>query len=178
MKNPYEVLGVPDNASIEEVKEAYKSLAKQYYGYDDDYSKEKLKELDEAYDAIINKTGFGYDSVLKEIRLHIRNGNTSVAEELLLSVPSDSRNAEWYFLSGNINSKKGYFENAAQDFENATNMEPSNPEYRSAYANINRRRTSNYRTNDPTQNMGCSVCSICEALICADCLCSCCNCCR
>lgn len=174
MKNPYEVLGVPDNASIEEVKEAYKSLAKHYYGYDDDYSKEKLRELDEAYDAIINKTGFGYDGILKEIRLHLRNGNTASAEELLLSVPNDSRNAEWYFLSGNINSKKGYFENAAQDFETATNMEPSNPEYRSAFANFNRRRTTNYRTTDTTQNMGCSICSICEALICADCLCSCC----
>ena len=127
MRNPYEVLGVPSNASINEVKEAYKSLAKMYYGYDDEYSKEKLRELDEAYDAIINKTGFGYDGVLKEIRLHIRNGNTDRAEELLLTVPNEGRTAEWYFLSGNINSKKGYFEKASQDFATANNMEPDNP---------------------------------------------------
>lgn len=174
MRNPYEVLGVPNNASIDEIKEAYKSLARMYYGYDDEYSKEKLRELDEAYDAIINKSGFSYDSILKEIRLHIRNGNTDKAEELLSTVPNENRTAEWYFLSGNINSKKGYFENAAKDFATANNMEPDNPEYRSAYANFNRRRTTNYRTTESGQNMGCSVCSICQAFLCADCLCHCC----
>ena len=179
MKNPYEILGVSNNASIDEIKEAYKTLAKQYYGNSDEASQEKLRELDEAYDAIINKKA-GYDNsyVLKEIRLYIRGGNISKAEELLASVPSEDRTAEWYFLSGNINTQRGYFENAANDFNTAYDMEPNNPEYRSAYENFNRRRTANYRTVDPTQNMGCMVCNICQAMICADCLCSCCNCCR
>ena len=176
MKNPYDILGVSNNASIEEVKEAYKALAKQYYDNTDEASQEKLKELDEAYDAIINNRS-DYNHIFKEIRLNIRSGNIGKAEELLASVPVESRTAEWYFLNGNINTKKGYFENAANDFTTAYNMEPDNPEYRSAYDNFNSRRSANYRTVDPSQNMGCTVCNICQAMICADCLCSCCNCC-
>ena len=180
MKNPYDVLGVSNNASLDEVKEAYKALAKEYYESSDEYSQSKLRELDEAYDAIINnRSGYSHNQtdIFKEIRLNIRNGNIVKAEELLNSFPSADRNAEWYFLSGNVNSKKGYFENAANDFTTAYNMEPDNAEYRAAYDNFNRRRSANYRTTDPTQNIGCTVCNICQALICADCLCSCCNCC-
>ena len=31
MRNPYEVLGVPSNADMDEVKAAYRKLAKQYH---------------------------------------------------------------------------------------------------------------------------------------------------
>ena len=177
MNNPYDVLGVSRNATLDEVKEAYKLRAKQYYGCNDEYSIKKLRELDEAYDAIINNSGFSYDSVLKEIRFSIKNGDTVRAEQLLQTVPAENRNAEWYFLSGNINNKKGFYDSASKDFATAYNMEPDNAEYRSAYEGYKGRSTMDYRTTDPSQNMGCNVCNICQALICADCLCTCCNCC-
>ncbi|MBR5273001.1 MAG: DnaJ domain-containing protein [Clostridia bacterium] len=175
MKNPYEILGVSTDASVEEVKEAYKILSKQYYGNADEYSQGKLKELDDAYDAIIGT--FDYGNVTKEIRMHIRNGDLMKAEEMLNGIPNANRNAEWYFLSGNINQKRGYFENASNDFTTAYNMDSNNAEYRAAYENINRRRSANYRTTDPSNNVGCTACDVCQALICADCLCSCCDCC-
>ena len=31
MKNPYSVLGISDNASVDEVKKAYRDLAKKYH---------------------------------------------------------------------------------------------------------------------------------------------------
>ena len=58
MKNPYEVLGVPENASDEEIKTAYRNLAKKYHpdNYHDsplaDLAEEKMKEINEAYDRI------------------------------------------------------------------------------------------------------------------------------
>lgn len=58
MKNPYEVLGVPESASEEQIKSAYRALAKKYHP--DNYSgspladvaNEKMQEINEAYDAI------------------------------------------------------------------------------------------------------------------------------
>ena len=56
--NPYEILGLDNNASEEEVKKAYKELAKKYHpdrnpGYIDE-ANQKLKEINLAYEQIMN----------------------------------------------------------------------------------------------------------------------------
>ncbi len=56
MDNPYKILGVPKNATDEELKKAYRDLVKKYHpdnniGVD---TNEKLKEIKEAYESIIN----------------------------------------------------------------------------------------------------------------------------
>lgn len=66
MTNPYNVLGVSQNASDEEVKTAYRELAKRYSS-DDGYSTDplqnvadaRMQELNEAYDQImaVRRTG-------------------------------------------------------------------------------------------------------------------------
>ena len=55
MKDPYEVLGVSRDASDEEIKKAYRRLAKQYHpdvNPGDKQAEEKMKEINAAYDAI------------------------------------------------------------------------------------------------------------------------------
>ncbi len=61
----YEVLGVPKTATEEEIKKAYKKLAKQYHpdlNPDSKTAEEKFKELNEAYDVLSDpQKRAGYD---------------------------------------------------------------------------------------------------------------------
>lgn len=58
MRDPYQVLGVPSTASDEEVKKAYRNLARKYHpdNYHDnplaDLAQERMKEINEAYETI------------------------------------------------------------------------------------------------------------------------------
>ena len=58
MTDPYEVLNVPNTATDDEIKKAYRELARKYHpdNYHDnplaDLAQEKMKEINAAYDAI------------------------------------------------------------------------------------------------------------------------------
>jgi curved DNA-binding protein CbpA len=61
-KNPYEVLGVREGASQEEIKKAYRALVKKYHpdNYQDhplaDLAKEKMQEINAAYEQLTSGT--------------------------------------------------------------------------------------------------------------------------
>ena len=66
MRDPYEVLGISPDASDDEIKRAYRELARKYHpdNYQNnplsDLAEEKMKEINEAYDAITKgRTGGG-----------------------------------------------------------------------------------------------------------------------
>ena len=53
-KNPFSVLGVPDTASDEQIRNAYRELARKYSDSSDDG---KMQELNDAYDQIVMLRG-------------------------------------------------------------------------------------------------------------------------
>lgn len=68
MKNPYETLEIRQGASEDEIKSAYKKLVKKYHPDQyannplSDLAQEKIKEINEAYDALTKNKGTSYSS--------------------------------------------------------------------------------------------------------------------
>ncbi len=189
MRDPYEVLGVSPNASEEEVKKAYRELARKYHPdkYVDnplaDLAQEKMKEINEAYDTIVKggaRTGSSYSSSstgrsytggtaqYAAIRSAINAGNLAFAEQQLMAV--SNRTAEWYFLMGSVYYRKGWVDEARKNFNTAVSMDPANMEYRQALARV-QAGSQAYR---PAGYGGMtSSCDLCSTLLCADCCCEC-----
>ncbi len=186
MKDPYAVLGISPQATDEEVKAAYRELARKYHPdkYNDnplsDLAQEKMQEINEAYDTIVRMrqsgggqySGGNSGSRYTDIRNMIRANRILDAEMLLDGVPSASRDAEWHFLKGSVLYKKGWLEDATNHYATACRMDPMNAEYRAAFNQMQmNRQTGGYRTTNTAG--GCSGCDMCTSLLCADCCCEC-----
>lgn len=194
MRDPYEVLGVSKNATDDEIKNAYRELARKYHpdNYADnplsDLASEKMKEINEAYDSIMNmrrsgnsgstnnqKGSYSGNTKFPEVRSLINQGRLEQAQELLDGVPPQNRDAEWYFLNGTVLYRRGWFDQAYTSFATAVRMNPQNPEYRNAMNNAQRQSGAQYnpyRTYG-TPTGGCNTCDVCNSLLCADCCCEC-----
>ena len=146
MTDPYVVLGVSRTASDEEIKKKYRELARKYHpdNYANnplaDLAQEKMKQINEAYDAITKERAGGgaqyktytqpgstssgsASGPYRDVRSAIMAGDLARAEMILGSIVD--RNAEWHFLMGAV----AYHRHAAS-------MDPGNAEYRQAVAQM------------------------------------------
>ena len=187
--NPYEVLGVSENATDEEIKKAYKELVKKYHPdkYHDnplaDLAEEKLQEINEAYDMLrkgrgrsggsTGSTGYGATPDYMQVRRYLDANNLSAAEAMLNG--TNDRSAEWFFLSGMLSYKKGWYDDAMNKLRTAADMEPGNVEYSRIYGQMmsmgNQYQNQAYGRGYGNSNDMC--CQALQCYICADCCCDC-----
>jgi len=155
--DPYKILGVSPNASDEEIKQAYRRLAKQYHpdrNPGDEEAAKKMQQINAAYEQIKNPAqsggyggysqydpfgGFGGyqqqsygstdsgDNYQKAAMNYIRFGRFEEALNALNN--STERNARWYYLSALANNGLGNQVTALEHIRRAVSMEPDNREY-------------------------------------------------
>lgn len=201
--DPYKVLGVTPQTSDDDVKRAYRELARKYHpdNYVNnplaDLAEARMKEINEAYDMIMNErsgktaagssgqsyggqqTYGGYQqstytganaALYAQVRQAINQGNLGLAEQLLQRVPG--RDAEWFFLTGTVYYRKGWYDEALRAYTQACQLDSSNAEYRTALNNLN--MSGGYGGYRPMQEV--SMCDCCvQTLLCNCCLNACCG---
>ena len=165
-----------ESSSYNYNKAGYQSGA--YTGYSGSYQNGDYAGYQSSYSSSSSKGNAKY----KDVRMMIRQGRIADADQILSGVPSDMRDAEWYFLKGTILYRNGWTEQAYENFSRACNMEPDNDEFRAALIKIEMERQgrySGYNTNQYDNGRyggccsGCNSCTACTTLCCADTCCEC-----
>ncbi len=193
MNDPYKVLGISRDATDDEVKKAYREMARKYHPDNyvnspmSDLAEEKMKEINQAYEEIQKSranpsrqrtTGYegDYDArtTYDQIRRLINAGNISRADTMLDIFALSDRGAEWNFLKGCVLLRKGFYYDAQKYFETACYLDPNNDEYRQALNTIRYSRSSHAQRNGNNEKSVIDSCaSCCRSLLCLNCLCGC-----
>lgn len=142
IEDPYKVLGVSPNASDEEIKQAYRALAKKYHpdrNPGDTEAARKMQQINAAYEQIKNPDkGRSYDpfrgtqqtpgnNAQQAAVNYIRFGRFREAINALNS--TEERDSKWYYLSAIAHDGVGDQILALEHIRRAVSMEPDNDAY-------------------------------------------------
>ena len=197
MTDPYQILGVSSAASDDEVKKAYRDLARKYHpdNYHDnplaDLAQEKMKEINAAYDEVQRRrsgggggqsaayqgySGYhqqsGGSAVFYQVRLAINRNDLHTAEQLLSQIAD--HDAEWNYLKGTICYRRGWVDEARRYYQNACQMDPGSAEYRRALDHIENGAAGYRPEGYDVYSTGCGD-NICSKVLCTYLLCNACS---
>ena len=154
IEDPYKVLGVSRDASDDEIKQAYRRLAKQYHpdrNPGDAAAAKKMQQINAAYEQIKNpekaQTSSGYssydpftgsyqrtysqqstgDNYQQAAYQYIRYRRYREALNALQNCTA--KDARWYYLSALANDGLGNQVTALEHMKRAVSMAPDNQEY-------------------------------------------------
>lgn len=197
-KEYYDILGVSEDATDEEIAESYRNLKKKYNeerwleGEAGNEAAKMLNKLDVAYQEIMsfrrekarNTSG---KSAFEEIEALIKAGNIQEAQNKLDAF--NERNAQWHYLQAAVFYKKQWMNECKKQLEIAMQLDPENAKYKTEYERINSKTSAsqdnaqnaqggNYRfdaygntNSDDADQMGGSGCNECLSW-CTTCLCA------
>ena len=202
MNDPYQILGVPETATDEEVKKAYLKLARKYHpdNYHDnplaDLAQEKMKEINAAYEQVTksrsgaqragSQYGYGYGAAGYGNWNSQSSTGSSVLQQVRMAINSgnlsraeallanyDNHNAEWNFLKGAVCYRRGWMDEARRYYTTACQMDPGNAEYRQALDFMENGAAGSYHPGSTV--FGTDICednSLCMRMCCTYLLCS------
>ncbi len=182
MKDPYSILGVTQSASEQEIKTAYKKLAKRYHPDvtgNSPEAAEKMQEINAAYDEIMHKKS-GYDPFRSSSQNSYSNSESSedleyraaynyiryhrFREALTALSGIQNKTAKYYYLCAVAYAGLNDMMNARMNAEAAVRMEPNNFEYQSLLSHLQSGRAQ-YQTKHYDYAPASSLGSLCFSLI-------------
>ena len=144
--DPYQVLGVSRNATMDEITQAYRKLAKQYHPdlHPNDASAEaKMKAINQAYDQIQSGNFSDFQSTgtsFSDIEVAITNRQFAWAWQRLSQ--ETQRPSRWYYLASIALTGLGDVRQADSYLREALRQEPYNQEYRFFESQLRRRQST------------------------------------
>lgn len=191
-KDPYEILGLPRTATMDEIKARYRELVKKYHPDKHqgnplaDLAEERFKEIQQAYDDIINnRTGsqnydngyssssYTYNVDYENIISLIQNGRYGLANQKLDQI-NDRNSGIWNYLKSIVSANMGDLQAALNYIEVAISIEPNNVNFRKFRDQlINYNSQPFYSQSQSGSANSCLDCLTC--LCCFDCLCNSCS---
>ncbi|MGL5380737.1 J domain-containing protein [Clostridium sp.] len=149
--DPYKILGLSPSASKDEIKSAYQNILSQL-----NVDKGSNVALKPEVQENLNAVNLAYDlltdgNLYKEIRNLIEHQNFILAESKL-NLIEHRNSAEWNYLQGFVQLKKGWFDTAVNHIKIATEIDPSNSEYKDSLITLQSRAQefmNNYKQYTP-----------------------------
>ena len=161
MLDPYSVLGVSRDASMDEIKKAYRKLSRKYHpdaninNPNKEQAEEMFKQVQQAYDQIVGEReqgtsqnswygGYqsgGYQTQDDQRSMEMRAAANYInaghyREALNVLERMQEKNGEWYYYHAIASAGAGNTASAMEDARTAMEMEPGNLMYQRLYQQL------------------------------------------
>lgn len=140
MSDPFQALGVSRNCTQEELRAAYRKLARRWHpdrfmaGPEREWANARMTEINAAYrecsELLRDRCACDGDVDLDAVHALIQDNHFSEARHALLK--SGQRGARWNYLFGVVLQKQGEVSKALTYFNFAVRQAPDNHQYRRA----------------------------------------------